>query len=236
MPIKNRQGHYGIHQQAQEGLNYIGVVTPVGRMLPDQMRQIAKLADRYGESDIRLTAWQNIIIPHIKDEDVDAFVVDLSKTGFSHTTTNVSGGLVACTGSSGCKFAAADTKAQAGILSEYLDKHIEIDTPLNIHFTGCHNSCAQHYIGDIGLQGVPCKVGDETVEGYHIVLGGGVDNNRAIAQDVFQSIPFTEIPPLIASMLLIYLEQRSESEEFAAFTRRHNSDELKALFTPKKSA
>ncbi|MFT5634245.1 MAG: ferredoxin-nitrite reductase [Rubritalea sp.] len=236
MPIKNRQGHYGIHQQAQEGLNYIGVVTPVGRMLPDQMRQIAKLADRYGESDIRLTAWQNLIIPHVKDVDVDAFLVDLSKTGFSHTTTNISGGLVACTGSAGCKFAAADTKAQARILSEYLDKHIEIDTPLNIHFTGCHNSCAQHYIGDIGLQGVPCKVGDETVEGYHIVLGGGVDDNRAIAQDVFQSIPFTEIPPMIASMLLIYLEQRGESEDFAAFTRRHNSDELKALFTPKKSA
>ena len=113
MPIKNRQGHYGIHQQTQEGLNYVGIVTPVGKMLPDQMRQIAKLADRYGMSDIRLTAWQNLIIPHIKDVDVSSFLADLSQTGFSHTTTNVSGGLVACTGSKGCKFAAAETKGKA---------------------------------------------------------------------------------------------------------------------------
>ena len=236
MPTKNRQAHHGIHQQPQEGLNYIGIVTPVGRMLPNQMRQIAKLADRYGAGEIRLTVWQSIIIPHVKDEDVAAFLKYLSETGFSHSTTNVSGGLVACTGNTGCKFAAANTKGQAKILSDYLDKHIELDTPLNIHLTGCPNSCAQHYIGDIGLQGTPCKVGDETVEGYHIVLGGGVDDNRAIAQDVFQSVPFIEIPPLVVSMLQTYLEQREEGEDFAAFTRKHNSNELREMFTPSATA
>lgn len=234
MPIKNRQGHYGIHQQVQEGLNYVGIITPVGRMLPDQMREVANVADVYGRGDIRLTAWQNIIIPHIKDEEIDLFLGDLKKSGFSHSTTNVSGGVIACTGSFGCKFAAADTKGQAQILSKYLDEKIELDTPINIHFTGCPNSCAQHYIGDIGLQGVPCKVNGETVEGYNIVLGGGVDDNRAIAQDVFQAIPFTEIPAMIKYMLEIYMQQREGSEDFAAFTRRRTSDELRALFTLEK--
>lgn len=236
MPNKNRQAHHGIHQQTQEGMNYIGIITPVGRLLPDQMRQIAKLADRYGAGEIRITVWQNLIIPHVRDEDVAAFLEDLKETGFSHSTTNVSGGLVACTGNTGCKFAAANTKGQAKILSDYLDKHIEIDTPLNIHLTGCPNSCAQHYIGDIGLQGTPCKVGDQTVEGYHIVLGGGVDDNRAIAQDVFQAIPFIEIPPLVVFMLQTYLEKREEDEDFAAFTRKHNSDELREMFTLSPSA
>ncbi len=235
MPPKNRQAHHGIHQQSQEGLNYIGIITPVGRLLPNQIRQIAKLADRYGTGEIRITVWQNIIIPHVKDEDVAAFLEDLKETGFSHSTTNVSGGLVACTGNTGCKFAAANTKGQAKILSEYLDKHIELDTPLNIHLTGCPNSCAQHYIGDIGLQGTPCKVGDQTVEGYHIVLGGGVDDNRAIAQDVFQAVPFIEIPPLVVSMLQTYLDKRDEGEDFAAFTRKHTSDELRGMFTPSQT-
>ncbi len=230
MPIKNRSGHYGVHQQSQEGLNYIGIVTPVGKILPEQMHQIAALADKYGKSDVRLTAWQNVIIPHVKDDDVSGFIADLEPTGFKHTTTNVSGGLVACTGNTGCKFAAANTKSQSRILSDYIDEHIEIDTPLNIHVTGCPNSCAQHYIGDIGLQGAACKVDGETVEGYHIVLGGGVDDNRAIAQDVFQSIPFTDIPPLVVSMLEVYMEKREGDEDFASFTRKYNGDELRVLF------
>ncbi len=236
MPTKNRQAHYGIHQQTQEGFNYIGIVTPVGRMLPDQMRKIAKLAERYGTGEIRLTVWQNLLIPFIKDCDIAEFLKDLSETGFSHSATSVSAGLIACTGNTGCKFAAANTKGQAKILSDYLDQYIALDTPLNIHLTGCPNSCAQHYIGDIGLQGTPCKIGDETVEGYHIVLGGGVDDNRAIAQDVFKSVPFVEIPALVLFILKTYLDNRDEGEDFAAFTRKHNSDELRKMFTPSQVA
>ncbi len=231
VPAKDKKGHFGVHQQSQEGLNYIGVVTPVGRVLPEQMRQMSALADKFGKADIRLTTWHNFIIPHVKDEDVSAVLEGVKESGLSHTTTNVSSGLVACTGSVGCKFAAANTKANASVLTKYLEEKVELDTPLNIHVTGCANSCAQHYIGDIGLQGTPCKVNGETVEGYDIVLGGGVDDNRAIAQDVFESIPFTEVPDLIVYMLTVYMQKRDEGEDFASFTRKHSSEELKELFT-----
>ena len=230
LPIKDRQGHFGVHQQSQAGYNYIGVVTPVGRMSPEQMRQMCDLADQYGQSDIRLTAWQNLLIPFIKDEDVSTVLDGIKDSGFSHTTTNISGGLVACTGNVGCKFAAANTKAHSKILAKYLEEKIELDTPLNIHVTGCHNSCAQHYIGDIGLRGAPCKLNGETVEGYHIVLGGGVDDNGAIAQDVYESIPFSEIPELVINMLRVYMDQREGTEDFASFTRKRNSEELKEIF------
>lgn len=230
MPTKDRQAHYGVHSQRQAGLNYVGIVTPVGRMLPDQMRKVAKLADRYGEGDIRLTAWQNLIVPHIADDDLDLFLEELKETGFRHTGTSVEGGLVACTGNRGCKFAAADTKGHARIISAYVQEHVELDTPLNIHVTGCPHSCAQHYVGDIGLQGVGCKIGDETVEGYNVVLGGGVDDNGFIACDAFQAIPFSEIPPLIVSMLRTYLELREGTEDFASFTRKRSPQELVELF------
>jgi len=230
MPIKDRQGHFGVHQQTQEGLNYVGVVTPVGRMVPDQMRQMSDLADKYGQSDIRLTAWQNLIIPHVKDADLNTVLDGVKESGFSHTTSNVSSGLVACTGNVGCKFAAANTKLHSKELTKYLEERIELDTPLNIHVTGCHNSCAQHYIGDIGLRGAPCKVGGETVEGYHIVLGGGVDDKGAIAQEVYESIPYTDIPELVVNMLRVYMEKREGSEDFASFTRKYNSEELRELF------
>ena len=230
MPIKDRQGHFGVKPQKQEGLNYVGIVTPVGRLLPDQMHRIAKLSERYGEGDIRLTAWQNVIIPHVEDADVPELLEELKKIGLSHSATNVSGGLIACTGSRGCKFAATDTKGHSKILTEYIEERISIDTPLNIHLTGCHHSCAQHYIGDVGLQGAPCKVNGETVEGYHIVLGGGVDDNGFIAQEVYQAVPFDDVQPLVVKMLSVYLEKREGEEDFASFTRKHSVEELIELF------
>lgn len=230
MPVKDRQGHFGVKTQKQAGLNYVGIVTPVGRLQPEQMHRIAKLSEKYGEGDIRLTAWQNVIIPHVEDADVPVLLEEIKKIGLSHSATNVSGGLIACTGNRGCKFAAADTKGHSKILTEYIEERISIDTPLNIHLTGCNHSCAQHYIGDIGLQGAPCKVNGETVEGYHVVLGGGVDDNGFIAQDVYQAVPFEDLKPLVVRMLSVYVDQREGDEDFASFTRRHSVEELIGLF------
>lgn len=229
-PVKDRQAHYGIRPQKESGLNYVGAVIPVGRMSPEQMEAIAALAEKYGKGELRLTVWQNIIIPHIADADVDAVKSALIDMGFHYTTTAISGGLIACTGNTGCKFAAANTKGQAVILAEYIEQRCELDLPINIHLTGCPHSCAQHYVGDIGLQATPCKIDGETVEGYHIVLGGGVDDNRAIAKDIFQSIPFEQVPPLIENMLTVYQSSRQNRETFAAFTRRHSEAELQSLF------
>ncbi|MGJ8678137.1 MAG: NirA family protein [Akkermansiaceae bacterium] len=231
MPVKGRQAHFGVHPQKQEGLNYVGVITPVGRLLPEQMHALADLVDRYGNGDMRLTVWQNIIIPNVPDDQVEPFLKALDEQGFKTSTTSISGGLVACTGNTGCKYAAANTKGQSIELAKYLESKIELDQPINIHFTGCPNSCAQHYVGDIGMQGAPCKVNGETVEGYHIVVGGGIDDNRGIAKDLFQSVPYTEVPEKVERMLSNYLKKREPAESFCAFTRRYTTEELQTIFT-----
>ncbi len=228
---KQRQAHLGVHPQSDPELNYIGVVIPVGRLLPDQMHELARIAETYGKGDLRLTVWQNLIIPHVPHEHIEAAKKAILKIGLHYEATPLSSGLVACTGNTGCQYAGANTKGNAIELSQYLQEKLELDQALNIHLTGCPHSCAQHYIGDIGLQATPCKVDGETVEGYHIVLGGGVDDNRFIARDVFSSIPFTEIPVLLKNMLSIYLDSRKGSESFAHFTRRHSAEQLKELFT-----
>ena len=161
-PVKH--GHVGVYNEKTAGLNYIGVVVPVGRMLPDQMKAIAALAERYGRGEVRLTAWQNLLIPGIKDADLEAVKAAIRDIGFNYSSTAVSGGLIACTGRVGCKYAAADTKGHALKLASYLEEEIELDQPINIHVTGCHHSCAQHYIGDIGLISCKVKVDGESVE------------------------------------------------------------------------
>ncbi|MGJ8697678.1 MAG: NirA family protein [Verrucomicrobiaceae bacterium] len=223
---KVKHGHVGTYKQA-DGNNYLGIVIPVGRMTCDTAHTIADIAEEFGTGDIRLTAWQNLLIPHIPDEKLADAQAAIKAAGLAYASTTISGGLVACTGNTGCKFAAANTKGQAVILGNYLETRVELDQPINIHLTGCHHSCAQHYIGDIGLMGTPVKLpSGEKVEGYNIVLGGGVDDTQAIAREVYKSIPFTDIPPLIESLLQTYLANRTPGETFANYTQRERIEDL----------
>ena len=225
-----QHGHIGVYAEREKGTNYLGVVIPVGRMLPKQMKAIAHISDAYGRGEIRLTTWQNLIIPGIKDEDLEIVKQLILEAGFDFKSSSISGGLVACTGNSGCKYAASNTKKHALELSEYLQSEIQLDQPINIHLTGCHHSCAQHYIGDIGLLGAKVKVDGELIEGYAVALGGGVEERQSIANEIFPGTPFETLKPLLLEVLKTYKDMRKGKETFSQFTNRHTADELKALF------
>lgn len=225
-----KHGHIGVYRQRQEGFNFVGVVVPVGRLPVDRMRALAALSRRYGRGDIRLTVWQNLIIPWVADADVETLKKELVESGLHYRATSISGGLVACTGNTGCRYASTNTKGQAVELARYLDEELELDQPINIHLTGCPHSCAQHYIGDIGLLGTKVKEGETSREGYHVVLGGGVDNCQNIAREMVSSVPFDELKPLLKSILQTYLEHRRDRETFWQFNRRHDEAALKELY------
>ncbi len=226
---KSKHGHLGIHPQ-KDGKNYLGILTPVGRMSCTQMNQLAEIADRHGRGELRLTVWQNLIIPGIPDDKVEAAAATVIAAGFDYRPAALTGGIIACTGSRGCKYAAADTKGNAVALGSYLDQRITLDQPVNIHFTGCPHSCAQHYIGDIGMMGVRVKTpSGDSVDGYNIVIGGGVDDTQAIAREIWKSIPWPEIPPLIEALLRAYLGNRHPDESFSSFAKRHEVHELQEL-------
>ncbi len=226
-----RHGHIGVFRQKQAGLNYVGVVIPVGRLAPKQMFRLADLAEKYGTGELRLTVWQNLLIPHVPDHRVDALKRELILAGLHHESSTLSGGLVACTGNTGCKFASTNTKGHATQLARHLDRRIRLDFPLNIHLTGCPHSCAQHYIGDIGLLGAKVTQAGAQVEGYHVFVGGGSDDTQGIAREVFHGIPFNELPPLLEKMLVVYAAKRERGETFIQFTRRHSLKELQEVFS-----
>lgn len=227
----DRWAHVGVHPQKQRGLNYIGLVLPVGRITAEQAWRIAKLADRYGCGQLRLTVWQNLLIPFIADEDIPAVQNEIEAMGLDWRASSVRCGLVACTGNAGCRFAASDTKGQAMHLADFLEERIELDVPINIHFTGCHHSCAQHYIGDIGFRGTKVEQGEEMVEGYEVVIGGGYADQQAIARQLFPAVAYEEIPPLVERLLEFYLRERLEGESFSDFSRRHDTATLRSAAT-----
>jgi ferredoxin-nitrite reductase len=221
--------HLGAHPQKQKGLYYIGASVPVGRVQSKQMIRLAELAELYGSGDLRLTVWQNVIIPNIPEALVGTVRKALAKLGLPSETSPIRGGLVACTGNSYCKFASADTKGHAIQIASYLEKKLALDQPLNIHLTGCPNSCAQHYIGDIGLLGTKVKVSGETLEGYHVFVGGGFGDNQALGRQLFSSLSVEQLKPTLEKMLAGYLRQRHSGESFAQFTRRHDLNTLQQL-------
>lgn len=230
----DRQGHIGVHQQAQPGLSYIGVVPPVGRLTADQLRGLASVAARYGSGTLRLTVWQNLLISDVPDADAAATAAAVEQLGLQIKASAIRAGLVACTGNVGCKFALADTKRHGLVLADHLESNVAaLDTPLNIHLTGCPNSCAQHDVSDIGLLATRVDVGgDDEVEGYHIHIGGGSGAEQKLGRRIAQSVPADGLPGRIEAMLQAYLQQRQEGETFHDFAGRHSDSELAAFLTP----
>ncbi len=228
-PADDRWAHVGVHPQKQEGRFYLGVVLPVGRMTVEQMDGLADLADRHGSRSFRLTVWQNLLIPDIAGENLDAVKAGVEALGLEWDASSYRAGLVACTGNAGCKFAASNTKRHAMILARFLEERVPLDRPINLHVTGCNNSCAQHYIGDIGLEGTKVEVGEEMVEGYHVHVGGGYGPEQVTGRRLFERLAFEEIPPILERLLNHYLEgRRGPEESFTAFASRHSLEELKA--------
>lgn len=226
---EDRMAHVGVHEQKQKGRFYVGVVLPVGRLTSRQARAIADIADEFGNGEIRWTVWQNLIIPGIRERDVEEVQAAILACGLDYRASSFRAGLVACTGSAGCKFAGADTKANAMSLAKALESQFEIDVPINIHLTGCHHSCAQHYIGDIGLIACQVEQGDDMVDGYHVMVGGGWGDRQGIGRPVLKSVVFDELPPLIINLIDGYLAERHVGEPFVDFSRRKTVEELQSL-------
>jgi ferredoxin-nitrite reductase len=196
------------------------------------MRGIAKIAGDLGDGDIRLTVWQNLLISGVPDEKVALAEAAIEALGLGTNAASVRTGLVACTGNTGCKFAASDTKRHAEEIARWCESRVELDGPINIHLTGCHHSCAQHYIGDIGLLACKVSTSDEgdTVEGYHVLVGGGFGPDAALAREIYKDVKAEDAPKTIERMLKGYLAERDESETFLAFSKRHDVDALKTMF------
>jgi ferredoxin-nitrite reductase len=231
-PAFDRMSHIGVHRQKQQGLSWIGVSLPLGKATCEQMRSLAKIARDLGDGDIRLTVWQNLLISGVRDDNAELAIAAIEKTGLAVKASQIRAGLIACTGNAGCKFAASDTKRHAAAIGDWCDGRVEIDTPLNIHLTGCHHSCAQHYISDIGLIAakVPVGEGDDTVEGYHLFAGGGFGPDADIGQEVYRDLKAEDAPKTVEKLLKAYLAHRiSKVETFLAFARRHDGETLRKL-------
>ena len=237
-PAADRMAHIGVHKQKQDGLNWIGVSLTLGKISCDQMRGLAKVSRDLGDGEIRLTVWQNLLISGVRDENVELAVAAIKQIGLAVEASHIRAGLIACTGSAGCRFAASNTKRNAAEIGDWCEPRVAMDKPVNIHVTGCHHSCAQHYISDIGLIGARVPINDEdTVEGYHLFTGGGFGPDADVGQEVYHDLKAEDAPKTVEGLLKAYIAHRSSPDEtFLSFARRHDGETLRKLADAQVSA
>jgi sulfite reductase (ferredoxin) len=224
--------HVGIYPQKQSGCCYVGATVLRGRITGEQMRASAELAERFAGGQLRATNMQNLIVVNVPQANAGALAKEFDLIGLRVGASPFWRGTVACSGMEFCKLAITETKSFSRWLVEELEERLPgFDQDLKLHVTGCPNSCGQHWIADIGIEGKKLKVGDEFVDAYYFCLGGAVGLHQATARPIGYRCTATEVPDAIERFLNRYLLDRAEGENLRQFFARHSDVELRGFLS-----
>lgn len=218
----------GVHRQKQEGLYYVGLSVPLGRMNADELEELADLADKYGNGSLRTCNTQNILITHVPEEKVEALLAEPLLQRITPFPKPFSGHAVSCTGIEFCNLALTETKERMRKIVEYLDARIPLDTPIRLHINGCPNSCGQQQIADIGLQGALVKTPEGMKEAYDIAIGGRLGPGATFNTRLKGRVLAEHVPYVLEALIRFYRDERQEGEDFHAFVRRVGVDAFQA--------
>ncbi len=220
--------HVGIHPQKQAGLSYVGAAVLRGRLSAEQMRAAAELSESFADGRLRTTGMQNLVIINVPSGKTATLAKELDALGLRVSASPFWRGVIACSGTEFCKLAITETKGFSRWLAEELEERLpEFDQDLKLHVTGCPNSCGQHWIADIGIEGKKSKVEGRWVDAYYFCLGGAVGMNQGFARPVGYRCPASEVPEAIERLLRHYLEDRYFGENLRQFFARHSNDQLR---------
>ncbi len=194
--------HLGIHPQRQVGLNYVGLHIPVGRIAAADLAELARLADQYGRGELRLTVDQNVVIPHIADADLSAFLAEPMLQRLKPNPSNIWRHLVACTGNDYCHFSLIDTKRHAYQLASELERRgVQVPRGTRIHVSGCIHACGKHHIADIGLQGTNIRLGNRVEESADVFVGGRLGDDPRLASRILENVHWEDLPVLVEALV-----------------------------------
>ena len=222
--------HVGIHPQKQDGFAYVGIAVLRGRVQAAQLRALAALALRYGSGDLRTTGMQNLLVLNVPRPRAEALGREVEGLGLRLEGSPFWRGTIACTGSEFCKIALTETKGFARHLVDDLEARLPgFEQHLKIHVTGCPNSCGQHWIADIGLEGKKTKVDGQMVDAYYFCVGGAVGAHQATARPVGYRTAATEVPAAIERLLRVYLAERREGDNFRQFCAARSDEEIRTI-------
>ncbi len=184
----------------------------------EQMRTMANLAAQFSFDELRVSHAQNIVLPHVKLEDVFAIWQALDKAGLASANYGLAGDIIACPGMDYCSLATARSIPIAQAISrKFADVSVQENYgPLKINISGCINACGHHHVGHIGILGLD-KKGEEF---FQITLGGSSTENASIGTILGPGFAAHEVPDAIETILQTYVKLRVPQEDFISAYRR----------------
>jgi ferredoxin-nitrite reductase len=225
-----RGDHVGVHPQKEDGLYYVGLNVPVGRMSGEDFEEAGRLAEEYG-SEVRLATDQNLIVTGVAEDRADDLLAEPLLERYSANPGAFERGVVACTGSEFCRFGIVETKVRAVEWAREMDERVGDgigQEAVRMHFSGCSASCAQPQIGDIGFRGETAKTKDDIVEGVDIGLGGSLGRDAAFIDWVEGAKSADDVPDALVAVFEKFKEERRNDERFHEWARRRPNKELRA--------
>lgn len=230
---------YGVHKQKQEGLNYVGLSVPIGRFDADEMEELARLADEYGDGSIRTCNSQNMILANIADGKVEALLNEKLLERLTPFPKPFMAHSISCTGNEFCNLAIVETKERMKSIAKYLDEHVFVEAPIRIHVNGCPNSCGQQQIADIGLQGSLVKVDGKMVDAFDISIGGILGPGATLNTKLKGRVLGDDIAVVLQKLIEFFKDNRMDDESFHQFNQRVGisafQSRLTELLTPTAS-
>jgi ferredoxin-nitrite reductase len=235
-----RGDHVGVHAQKQPGLFYVGCSVPVGRMHGIDLIELARLAETYGDGDVRIGTDQNFIVSGVPEDRLEDLLAEPLIEKYSPFPGPFERGVVACTGSEFCRFAVVETKERAVKWARQLDAQLVAEDGngaaedagvIRMHFSGCSASCAQPQIADIGFRGDIAHVGEHIEEAVDIGLGGSLGPDAAFIDWLVGAMPVDRVPDALLRVVSLYREGHRPGEAFYQWARRIAPEDLQVLLS-----
>jgi sulfite reductase beta subunit-like hemoprotein len=187
----------------------------------------ADIAEKFCDGNLRTSNQQNYLFPNIKEAELEAAKAAIRAAGFDWGVSEIHKGAVSCTGNEFCNLAVTETKARLREIVGYLEEKLVWEEPIRIHLNGCPNSCGQHHIGDIGLQGCLARLNDGTqVEAYDVCLGGRLGADAKFVRPISRKVPAEKVKYALENLLVAYKANKQIEETFGQFIDRHENDAL----------
>ncbi|WP_435552824.1 rhodanese-like domain-containing protein [Natrinema sp. CGMCC1.2065] len=230
-----RGDHVGVHEGA-DGRSYVGLNVPTGRMGGDEFAELAELAGELGDGEVRLTPNQNVLVPHLVDDDLEALLEEPLLERYSPDPGPFTRGIVTCTGREFCNYGIIETKNRAIRWARELDDWAEQvgiaddHEAIRIHMSGCSASCAQPQLGDFGLRGEVYRDDYESGRAADLGLGGDLGNDEFIDWLVGK-IPIDDVPGVVKATMCAYDADSEPEESFTEWADRTSNAELREIVT-----
>ncbi len=225
----NDRTHLGVNRQGVLGLSYAGLSILGGRTTGHDLRLLADLASEYGSGRIRTTNTQNIILLDVPDANLTHLKRELDLAGFDYEPSWSRRGVIACSGIQFCKLALAETKGLAAELNSILETSVHMPDTVRISVTGCPNSCGQHHICDVGLEGSTTTINGVKRETFQVLLGGGAGAYETFGRRIGARIPSEDLAESLVRLFSRYNKNHREAETFQEYCLRQSEDDLARL-------